>query len=122
MSNVLYVLFGITLIVSVNFGVTLAVVLFYFYLAKIKAHFNYRLKLSAWLSLSNILAQFFCLVVFSTSGIPIYIGSTLLISLLGYFIVLKAGYKYHILENSIIAGSLSIILSPYWLHLFGLML
>lgn len=122
MSNVFYVLLGITLIVAFNFGVTLAVVLFYFFVAKIEENFVYRLKLAGWLSLSNILAQFLALVAFSSGGVVVYALVTLVLSLLGYLIVLKLGYKFHALENAILAGTLSIILSPYWLHLFGLIL
>ncbi len=121
MSHVFYIILGLTLIIAINYGATVAVVFFYFYLAKIKETVTHRLKLALWLSLSNVVAQFLGLVVFSSLGGVAFSVITFLLSLAGYLGVMKFGYKYHIFENLIIAGVLSIILNPAWLQLFGLM-
>ncbi len=121
MSHIFYIILGLTLVTATNFGVTAGVVFFYFYLAKIKESAVYRLKLAAWLSLSNVVAQFLGLVVFSSLGGVVFSGVTFVLSVTGYLGVMKYGYKYHILENLVIAGALAVVLNPAWLLLFGLM-
>jgi hypothetical protein len=122
MSQTLYIILGFVILIISNFLVTLALVSFYFYLAKVKEPLVYVLKLAALLAASNLLTQFLALLIFSGNGIMIYATVAFILSLLGYFGVLKLGYKYHILENAILAGSLSIIFNPIWLKIFGIVL
>jgi len=120
MSQVFYVILGLVLITGTNFLVTLATIAFYFYVAKVSENIQYKLMLAGWLTLTNVVAQFLGLVVFSSSGMLLFVLSTFAMSVAGYLLVLVLGYKYHMLENAILAGTLAIILNPFWLRLFGL--
>lgn len=120
MSQIFYIILGFTLIIGINFLVTLATVSFYFYVAKVNENIKYKLKLAGWLTLTNVIIQFLSLLVLSSGGITLYVASTFTMAVVGYLAVLMFGYKYHMLENAILAGTLAIILNPFWLRLFGL--
>ena len=122
MSQAIYVILGFIMIVVANYTAALAVVFFYFYLAKIKESVVYRFRLAFWLLLASLIAQFLGLVIFSFGGLWLYAGVTFILSLSFYLLVMRLGYKYHILENMIIATSLALILNPLWLKLFGIIL
>lgn len=121
MSQIFYVILGLSIIVATNWGVTLALVYFYFFVAKVSEPVSYKLKLSLWLSLANLLAQFLGLIIFTSGGVLLYSVITFILSMGGYLAVMRLGYKYHMLENLIIATSLSVILNPIWLNLFGIL-
>ena len=121
MSQIFYVILGLTIISATNLLVTMILVFFYFKVAKISEVFSFKLKLAIFLAATNLVIQFVGLIVFSGAGIWPYIICTFILSLIGYLGVMKYGYKYHILENAIIATSLAIILNPVWLNLFGIL-
>ncbi len=120
MSQIFYVILGLTIIATSNLVGTLALVFFYFKVAKIEEVAAYKFKLSLVLSGVNLVTQFLSLIVFSSTGVPAYVIAAFILSMIGYLGVMRYGYKYHLLECAIIATSLAIILNPVWLRLFGI--
>ena len=121
MIETLYIISGLLLLLLTNILVTFVFLNLYFKIVKEKKSLKEMALISLFLSGVNYLIQIAALIIFGSIGVYGFFILESTLSVIGYVSILKFHYRFQLLQISVITISLTILLSPIWLKLFGIL-
>jgi len=79
------------------------------------------IKIASSLAGIGLLTTILGMILFSSFNTYIFAAALLILSLLGYSLLLKYFWKFSTFDAVTISTTLAIILNPAWLHLTGIL-